>query len=46
MDVKMIPMRWKYNQGRFDIVQGNFLGPEDASKCANFKRTSNDLKQA
>ena len=36
-----------YNQGCvFDTVQGNFLDPEDASKCANFKRSSNDLKQA
>jgi hypothetical protein len=47
MDVKIIPMRWKYNQGCiFDTVQGNFVDPEDASKYANFKRSYNDRKQA
>ena len=30
----------------FDTIQGNFADPEDASKCGNFKRYYNDLKQA
>ena len=45
MDVEMIPMSWKQNQGcTFDTAQGNFVDPEDASKCANFKRSRDDLK--
>ena len=30
----------------FDTIQGNFVDPEDVSKCANFERSYNTLKQA
>jgi hypothetical protein len=46
MDAKRISMRWKYNLGlACDIVQSNFVNPEDASECANFRVPAMDRRE-
>ena len=46
MDDERISIWWKWNLGLVcDTVQSNFVDPEDASKCANFRVPAMDRRE-